>query len=70
MHDIRLRLEIPVINLADRFQISKTTAAVTLLDVLDILYVKTSPLFIDRPTNLTAHNLTWSNYKVIILASI
>ena len=94
---MRLRLGIPVIDLADRFQISKTTAADTFLDVLDILYVKISPLiiwperselqtsmpmcfrnkfgckittiidcfelFIDRPTNLTAHNLTRSNYK-------
>ena len=94
---MRLRLGIPVIDLADRFQISKTTAADTFLDVLDILYVKISPLiiwperpelqtsmpmcfrnkfgckittiidcfelFIDRPTNLTARNLTWSNYK-------
>ena len=94
---MRLRLGIPVIDLADRFQISKTTAADTFMDVLDILYVKISPLiiwperpeletsmpvcfrnkfgckittiidcfelFIDRPTNLTARNLTWSNYK-------
>ena len=41
---IRLRLGIPVIDLADRCQISKTTAADTFLDVVDILYVKISPL--------------------------
>ena len=41
-----LRLRIPVINLADRFQISKITVADTFLDVLDILYVKISPLII------------------------
>ena len=41
---MRLRLGIPVIDLADRFQISKTTAADTFLNVLDILYVKISPL--------------------------
>ena len=33
---MRLRLGIPVIDLADRFQISKTTAADTFLDVLNI----------------------------------
>ena len=94
---MRLRLGIRVINLADRFQISKTTAADTFLDVLDVLYVKISPLiiwperpefqtsmpmcfrktfgskittiidcfelFIDKSTNLTVRNLTWSNYK-------
>ena len=41
-----LRLGIPVINLTDRFQISKITIADTFLDVLDILYVKISPLII------------------------
>ena len=41
-----LRLGIPVINLTDRFQISKITVADTFLDVLDILYVKISPLII------------------------
>ena len=41
-----LRLGIPVINLADRFQISKITVADTFLGVLDILYVKISPLII------------------------
>ena len=94
---MQLRLGIRVINLADRFQISKTTAADTFLDVLDVLYVKISPLiiwperpefqtsmpmcfrktfgskittiidcfelFIDKSTNLTVRNLTWSNYK-------
>ena len=39
---IRLRLGISVIDLTDRFQISKTNAADTFLDVLDILYVKIS----------------------------
>ena len=43
---MRLKLGIRVINLADRFQISKTTAADTFLDVLDVLYVKISPLII------------------------
>ena len=41
-----LRLGIPVIDLANRFQISKTAAADTFLDVLDILYVKISPLIL------------------------
>ena len=43
---MQLRLGISVIDLADRFQIFKTTAADTFLDVLDILYVKISPLII------------------------
>ena len=48
---MRLRLGISVIDLADRFQISKTTAADTFLDVLNIHYVKISPLIIwpERP---------------------
>ena len=41
-----LRLGIPVINSTDRFQISKITVADTFWDVLDILYVKISPLII------------------------
>ena len=41
-----LRFGIPVINLADRFQISEITAADTFLDVIDILYVNISPLII------------------------
>ena len=93
-----LRFGIPFIDLADRFQISKTTAADTFLDILNILYVKISPLIIwpewpelqtsmplcfrnksgckittiidcfelliDRPTNLTACNLTWSGHII------
>ena len=43
---MRLRLGIPVIDLADRFQISKTTAADTFLYVLDILYVEISSIII------------------------
>ena len=39
---MRLRL----IDIADRFQISKTNAADTFWDVLDMLYVKISPLII------------------------
>ena len=48
---MRLRLGIPVIDLADRFQICKTTAADTFLDVLNILHVKISPFIIwsERP---------------------
>ena len=34
---MRLRLQISVIDLAERFHISKTTAPDTFLDVLDIL---------------------------------
>ena len=43
---MRLRLGTPVIDIAGRFQISKTNAADTFLDVLDMLYVKISPLII------------------------
>ena len=37
---MRLRLGISAIDLADRFQVSRTTAADAFLDVLNILYVK------------------------------
>ena len=47
---MRLRLGIPVIDLADRFQISKTTAADTFLDVPDILFVKICSCYCTLPS--------------------
>ena len=41
---MRLRLGISVIDFAVRFQISKTTATDTFLDVFNILYERISPL--------------------------
>ena len=48
---MRLRLSVSVIDLADRFQISKTTAADTFLEILNIFFIKLTPLVIwpERP---------------------
>ena len=46
---MRLRLGVSVIDLADRFQISKTTAADTFLEILNIFFIKLTPLVIWRP---------------------
>ena len=48
---MRLRLGVSVIDLADRFQISKTTAADTFLEILNIFFIKLTPLVIwpERP---------------------
>ena len=48
---MRLRLGVSVIDLADRSQISKTTAAHTFLEILDIFFIKLTPLVIwpERP---------------------
>ena len=48
---MRLRLGVSVIDLADRFQISKTTAADTFLEILNIFLIKLTPLVIwpERP---------------------
>ena len=41
---MRLRLGVSDIDLTDRFQISKTTAAVTFLEILNIFFIKLTPL--------------------------
>ena len=48
---MRLRLDISAIDLADRLQFCKITAADTFLDIIGILYVKVSLLIIwpERP---------------------
>ena len=48
---MRLRLGVSVIDLADRFQISETTAADTFLEILNISFIKLTPLVIwpERP---------------------
>ena len=48
---MRLRLGVSVIDLADRFQISKATAADTFLQILNIFLIKLTPLVIwpERP---------------------
>ena len=43
---MRLRLGVSVIDLADRFQISKTTAADTFLEILNIFFIKLTPLVV------------------------
>ena len=43
---MRLRLGMSVIDLADRFQISKTTATDTFLEILNIFFIKLTPLLI------------------------
>ena len=41
---MRLHLEIAVVDLADRFQISKLTSSRVILLVLDVIFIKLSPL--------------------------
>ena len=61
---MQLRLGISVIDLADRFQNSKTTAADTFLDVLDIFYAKMSPLikWSQRPKLQTSLPMCFINW--------
>ena len=48
---MRLRLGVSVIDLADRFQLSTTTAADTFLEIFNIFFIKLTPLVIwpERP---------------------
>ena len=73
---MRLHLGMAVENLANRFQICKSTVSKAFLLVLDVQdCVKLWPIitwpegseliaipYIERPTNLTARSLTWSYY--------
>ena len=43
---MRLRLGASVIDLADRFQISKTTTADAFLEILNIFFIKLTPFVI------------------------
>ena len=48
---MRLRLGVPVIDLAHRFQLSTTTAADIFLEILNIFFIKLTPLaiWLERP---------------------
>ena len=75
---MRLRLDISAIDLTDRLQFCKITAADTFLDIIDILYVKVSLLIIwpERPKlqmsmpMCVKNKLRYKIIKVITLTSV